>query len=98
LNDNWEHSIKETIVGDLDVIRSKFLEGELAVICDGSVKNKVAAAAWIIKFPADPVLHALEGSCTPMGCPDNHDSHRTECSGLLGGLNLLHKYLSKWNI
>jgi hypothetical protein len=97
LNDSWEHSIKETIVGDL-VIGSKFMEGELTVICDWSVKKKVAAAAWIITFPADPVLQALEGSCTPMGCPDSHDSHRTECSGLLGGLIQLHKHLTKWNI
>jgi hypothetical protein len=26
LNDNWEHSMKETIVGDLDVIRKLFTE------------------------------------------------------------------------
>jgi hypothetical protein len=68
------------------------------VTCDGSVKDQVAAAAWIITFPDKYVRHAIEGACTPTGQPENQDSHRAECSDLLGGLSQLHKYLLKWNI
>jgi hypothetical protein len=68
------------------------------VICDGSVKNQVAAAAWIITYPDRSVRHAIEGACTPTGEPANQDLHRAECFGLLGGLCQLHKYLITWKI
>jgi ribonuclease HI len=94
----WSSSFTMDQVGQEDILHAAFLARKLVIVSDGSEKNGLAAAAWIITSEADRNEHFLTGSARIPGNNDSQDSHRAESCGILGGLFSLSLLLAKWNI
>jgi hypothetical protein len=74
-----------------------FLEGSLVLVSDGSYKEGVGSAAWILSSTRTYETFAT-GQCPTTGPSHAQDSHRSELFGILSGLVFLKKYLSKFDL
>jgi hypothetical protein len=88
--------INTQIVGSLDQLRHAFINNELCIVSDGSSKDGKGAGAWIITSANCFPEHYVVGNIPTPGLPTHQDSHRAECSGILGALFSFHSLLSKW--
>jgi hypothetical protein len=75
----------EAVTGDITHLRNAFTAGKLILLSDGSVKNGIGAADWIITSKATCTSHCITGSLRTTGTPADQSSHRAECFGILGG-------------
>jgi hypothetical protein len=93
----WGDFIDTTIVGDKDALQQAFVNRQqIIIVSDGSVKDNHAAAAWIM---TTELLYDSGTYITGRAkVPGKHlDSHRAECFGILGGLQLLLSWLKSGN-
>jgi len=94
----WADNIVFDTVGNIQVLRTAFMSGELIVISDGSYKDPYSTGGWILTTAATASEHYIQGTARSTGPPTVQDSHRAEAFGILGGVYTLFKYLSKWGL
>jgi hypothetical protein len=85
-------------VGDLEKLQTAVTQQQqLIIVSDGSAKDDIAAAAWIMTTERSFLegIYIVERAKIP---GNNPDSHRAECCGILGGLSLLLSMLNQWNL
>ena len=87
------HSVKLNV--HRETMDQAFLQGDLVLVSDGSYKEGVGSAAWILASTRTYKTFA-SGQCPTTGPPTAQDSHRSELFGILGGLLFLKRYLSKF--
>jgi hypothetical protein len=96
IEDQWENSVISNLIGDINSLREQFLLGNLAIACDGSVKDEVGAAAWILSAPDIYDCHYCVCSARAPGSYTSMTSHRAECTGIIGGLITFNGLLESW--
>ena len=92
----WTDHLQIQRQGELVEFEQEYLKNNLILVSDGSYKDGVGSAAWIITSKQNQKIF-IKGQCPTMGEPKSQDSHRSELFGILGGIFLLHKYVLLWN-
>jgi hypothetical protein len=94
---NWFHSTNHHIQGNIEYLVESLQQQPAIIVSDGSVKDNIAAAAWIISTREAIKQNSYicgrakisESTCTP---------HRSECYGILGGIMTWKYYRSLWEL
>jgi Reverse transcriptase (RNA-dependent DNA polymerase) len=94
----WASHLERSLFGQEEPILQGFLQGKLVIVSDGSVKDGIGAAAWIITTEEHRNLHYVVGKARVPSNPSTIDSHRAETGGLLGGLLHFHALLRQWQV
>ena len=91
----WTDHLQIQRQGELEEFKTEYQQNNLIIVSDGTYKEGVGAAAWIITSKINQHL-SIKGQCPTMGDPESQDSHRSELFGILGGMFLMRKYILSW--
>ena len=91
----WTDHLQIQRQGEMLDFQHEYLNNNLILVSDGTYKEGVGAAAWIITSKTNQNIF-IKGQCPTMGHPTSQDSHRSELFGILGGIFLLRKYILSW--
>ena len=92
----WTDHLQVQRQGEMSEFQQEYLQNNLILVSDGSYKEGVGSAAWIITSKNNQNIF-IKGQCPTMGHPTSQDSHRSELFGILGGIFLLRKYILSWD-
>jgi hypothetical protein len=92
----WQNSATINTTGNNILLRDQLAQGNLATMCEGSVKNGLGTAAWIITSENLHRQHLITGFARSPVKVANMTSHRAACTGIMGGVFILHNLLLEW--
>lgn len=92
----WADHLQIQREGELPALREAYVTNDLLMVSDGSYKEGIGSAAWIITSKTDRKLY-IKGQCPTTGNPTSQDSHRSELFGILVELLILHNQILTWD-
>lgn len=82
--------------GNTILLKEAFIQGTLIAVSDGSTKQGIGAAAWILTTVALANMVWIQGVVQTPGHARFQDSHRSESVGILGSVVSLCNLITTW--